>query len=279
MDYYSIIEELVRNGTRNIGDKIISLNNDKPIFRKEDFKIIEGEPVYFEPDKYGRSSGGIALVSRNTMPLVIKKKIKYPNPYGWTKNLENKNLFERCHIIAYSLSARKTDKKNIFIGTNDLNTKIMITIENRVKHYLNENDVRILYRVTMKYNNDNQIPTGILIEAKSLDDNFSLCVFCYNIQNNVEFDYYNGTIISDNRPFKTIKKTVNKIMQLRQNKKDNDNTTTDFVINRKKGEFHLYKNKCKSIQNVEPKYLLETTTTKKDLIKANLKPCNECILD
>ena len=39
--------------------------------------------------------------------------------------MENQDLFERCHIIAYSLSARIADKKNIFIGTNALNKSIM----------------------------------------------------------------------------------------------------------------------------------------------------------
>lgn len=213
MNYNSIIKELIMNGNSDITDKIITLNNDKPIFSKADFDIVEGEPIYFEPDEYGRSNGGIALVTRNTMPLVIKKKLIYPNPYGWTKKLENKNLFERCHIIAYSLSVRKTDRKNIFIGTSDLNTKIMMSIENRVKSQLKKHEVRILYRVTMKYKEDNQIPTGILIEAKSLDDSFSICEFCYNIQENVEFSYIDGTIISDNRPFKIVKKTINRILQ------------------------------------------------------------------
>lgn len=282
MNYNSIIEDLIINENKYKTDKIIPLNNNKPIFSKADFEIIEGEPIYFEPDEYGRSNGGIALVSRNTMPLVIKKKLTYPNPYGWTKKLENKNLFERCHIIAYSLSARKTDRKNTFIGTSDLNTKTMMLIENRVKKQLKKHDVRILYRVTMKYKEDNQIPTGILIEAKSLDDSFCICEFCYNIQENVEFSYVDGTIISDNRPFKMVKKTINKILQLKQkkkqNKKENDNTTTDYVINRKNNEFHLYKSKCSKIQNVESKYLLETTTTKKDLEKADLVPCNKCII-
>lgn len=213
MNYNNIVNELVLKGTNNIKDRIVPLNNEKPVFNKEDYKIVEGEPIYFEPDIYKRSQGAIALITRNTMPLVIRKKLVYPNPYGWSKNLENKNLFERCHIIAYSLSARKADRKNIFIGTSDLNTKIMMIIENKVKNYLKNNDVKILYRVTIKYKENNQIPTGILIEAQSLDDDFSICEFCYNIQENVEFSYTDGTLISDNRPFKVVKQVIHKILQ------------------------------------------------------------------
>ena len=82
------------------------------------------------------------------------------------RSLENKNIFERCHIIAYSLSARLADRKNIFIGTGTLNTSIMATIENKIRGYIKENDVRILYKVTVKYKGIDQIPTGILIEAR-----------------------------------------------------------------------------------------------------------------
>ena len=82
MNYNKIIEELIEKGTDNIEEKIVPLNNDKPMFQKEDFEITEGEPIYFELDEHGRSNGGIAIVSRNTQPLVIKKKLTYPNPYG-----------------------------------------------------------------------------------------------------------------------------------------------------------------------------------------------------
>lgn len=278
MDYNDIIKKLVDKRTNNIDDEIVVLNNDKPIFNKSDYEIIEGEPIYFELDEYGRSNGAIALISKNTMPLVIKKKLNYPDPYGWTKNLEGNYLFERCHIIAYSLSAKFADRKNIFIGTNDLNTSIMIKIENRIKKYINENNVRVLYRVTIKYKGKNQIPTGILVEAKSLEDDFSICEFCYNIEKKVKFRYSDGTIIEDKRILPKIKHNLNKIKQ-QTSKKDTivKERNTNYIINRKTNEFHLEKSNCRKLNNVEPKYIQETTATNKDLIKANLKPCNKCI--
>lgn len=75
-------------------------------------------------------------------------------------------MFERCHIIAYSLSAKLVDKKNIFIGTETLNKSIMAKIEKRIYNYIIENDVRVLYKVTIKYKGVDQIPTGLLIEAR-----------------------------------------------------------------------------------------------------------------
>ena len=94
-DYSIDVEELINKRRNSIKEFTSVLNNDKPIFEKQDYEIIEGEPKYFEPDEQGRATGAIALVSKNTIPLVIKKKLKYPDPYGWNENLENKYDFFR----------------------------------------------------------------------------------------------------------------------------------------------------------------------------------------
>lgn len=279
MNYEEEINKMINIDINNIEDENIRVNKGETLFSNSDYKVIEGKPTYFEPDKYGRSSGAIAIVSRNTMPFIIKKKLDYPKPYGWTKNIENQGIFERCHIIAYSLSAKLADKRNIFIGTEHLNTSTMMKVENRIKKHLNNNDVRILYRVTIKYKGKNQIPTGILIEAKSLDDEFSICEFCYNVQKDVTFKYTDGTIIK-NTKINKIKQLINKKKSTKKNNKksNSNNTTNDYIINKQTNEFHLYDNHCDSLNNVESKYIIETTAKEKDLLKIKkLKPCKKCI--
>lgn len=280
-DYKELVKNLIRNRNKQ-KELIIVINNDKPIFKKKDYEMIEGIPQYFEPDKYGRSNGAIAIISKNTIPLTINKKLKYLAPYGWTKEIENKGIFEKCHIIAYSLSAKIVDKRNIFIGTQYLNRSIMSKVENRIKNYIINNNVRILYRVTVKYNEKEQIPTGILIEAQSIDDEFCICQFCYNIQTEVEFKYSNGTIILDNRNTKDkAKRYITKILKVKESKKviEEDNKYLNYIINRKKNEFHLLDKeyKCKKIKNIEAKYLQETTTKEKELLNMGLASCNNCI--
>lgn len=73
-NYNEIVKQLVNKGTKSIKEFNISLNNNKPLFQKEDYEIVEGEPIYFEKDEYGRSTGAMALISRNTIPLVINTK-------------------------------------------------------------------------------------------------------------------------------------------------------------------------------------------------------------
>lgn len=141
-----------------------------------------------------------------------------------------------------------------------------------------ENDVKVLYKVTIKYRGIDQIPTGVLIEAQSLNDNFSVCEFCYNIQRNVKFNYKDGTIFKDNR-FSLIEKVKNAARKNTKSGKSKklDNQTKNYVINRKTGEFHLKDNECNNFENVEPKYINETTATKKDLIDAELNACEKCM--
>ncbi len=62
---------------------------------KSDFNLVEGEPIYFELDELGRSNGAIAILSKYTIPLVIKKDLTYPDSYGWTKSLENKKIYRK----------------------------------------------------------------------------------------------------------------------------------------------------------------------------------------
>lgn len=276
-NYNEEVDKLVKNGVKNIKETCKTLNNDKPIFKKEDYNLTEGNPIYFDIDKFERATGSIAILSKNTIPLVIKKKLKYPDPYGWSKNLENKNVFERCHIIAYSLSARLADKKNLFIGTNFLNTSIMAKIERRVYNYIMEDNVKVLYKVTIRYKGIDQIPTGVLIEAESLDDNFSVCEFCYNVQKDVKFNYKDGTIIEDTRInlIRRAKNLLNKKINLHITKKDKEQIK-DYIIDRKKKKIHLKDANCKMVDNIGLKFLNETTATKTELLKVDLTACSCC---
>lgn len=239
-----------------------------------------GEIKYLETDKYGRSTGAIALLNKNTRPKVRTEDLEYPNPCNWTENLNKKEVYERCHIIAYSLLSRNTDKMNLFIGTEHLNISIMRKIENDVDEYIDDHDNNVLYKVTIKYKDDNQIPTGILIEAKAInDDSLRVCEFCYNIQPNVKINYKNGDIIEDKRTDK--EKIINKKQKSNSNKKDKNSETKnkeplqDYILNVQKNEFHIDK-ECIGLKNVKSEFIQETRARKSDVEKAELKPCEKC---
>lgn len=283
MNYKKEIEELINKDIESINKKTIPINNDKPIFKEEDFKEIEGKPRYFGLDKYGRVKGAIALISKNTLPRITEKELEYPRPYGWTKNLEKtKGLFESCHIIAYNLSAQTTDKENLFIGTNDLNTSFMKKIENKVHKEIYDKNLMVLYKVTMIYKAENQIPTGILIEAKSIDGEFNVCQFCYNVEKYIKFDYKDGTVLYNHNYIEKTKEKLGKIRDkvIAVTKKTNkkrlkQGEKTNFILNIITGECH-YSNDCEKLKNVELKYIQGTRTTEQVIIDNKFKICSKC---
>ena len=44
--------------------------------------------------------------NKYTLSIMIEKHLKYPDPNGWTEKINNTKIFQRCHAIAYRLSAK-----------------------------------------------------------------------------------------------------------------------------------------------------------------------------
>jgi hypothetical protein len=90
-----IIKEFLNKDINKLNDFAPIVNNDKPFFENKDFEIIEGIPQYFEPDELNRASGGIAIISKYTLSIMIEKHLKYPDPNGWTQTISNSGIFQR----------------------------------------------------------------------------------------------------------------------------------------------------------------------------------------
>ena len=269
-----IIDEFLNKNVNKLEDFELVVNNNAPFFKKTDLEIVEGSPKYYEPDELNRTSGAIAIISKYTLSIMVEKHLKYPDPNGWTEKINNSGIFQRCHCIAYKLSAKKNNKNNIFIGTDDLNKKSMNEIENNVEQYIKQNikkDIKILYRVTPIYKGKNQIPTGILIEAQGLNTEFTLCRFCYNIKKKVKFKYSDGSIIKDNRG---IIKPIQKVKTSIEKKKQEKSKNMDLVVNSQTKKYHI--EDCIVLNNVDPKYIKEITTKEKNLIDNGYSACKLC---
>ena len=132
-----------------------------------------------------------------------------------------------------------------------------------MEKYIKDNSVRVLYRV--------------LIEAQSIDDDFSICKFCYNVQNGRKFRYSDG--LTNREKFflvKVVQAVQEKIIS-KSNETNNKKTYLDYSIDTKNKIFHLYDKKCKKLNDIEPRYIQETTATEKDLLNKDLKQCKKCI--
>ena len=64
-----------------------------------------------------------------------------------------------------------------------------------VADYVKETENHVLYRVTPVYEGENLVASGVVMEAKSVEDNgegVSYNVYVYNVQPGVEIDYATG---------------------------------------------------------------------------------------
>ena len=103
-----------------------------------------------------------------------------------------KYLYHRCHVIGWNLGGIDVDERNLMTGTRDFNIKGMKKFEDEVYNYLKENQTNhVLYRVTPYFEGENELASGVNIEAYSIEDNGKLHfnVYVYNVQDGIIIDY------------------------------------------------------------------------------------------
>ena len=272
------IEQVMNNANFENEFDVVVINNNKPFsFTKEDYEVIEGIPRYTDSNKEGRSGSATAIISPNTLAIYTSENRAYPNPLNWSKKIEEMKIYNKSHIIAYSLSARRANIDNLFIGTDYLNQKTMKNVEMQIYNYVKKDNRVFLYKVTPKYKfKEDVVPIGILIEAETIDDFEKICIckFCYNIKSGIKINYYDGSNIPIEEAYG---KRVTK-HKTKYKKSDENNKYKEYKINVKTKTFHLLSENCGYIQNIEPKYIQETKAYEKDILKKGYKLCKKCTI-
>lgn len=185
------------------GQAYTEINGGIPFFDEEDKAAgsVSFER-YSELDILGRCGVAYASVGRNLMPTMERGEIGSIKPTGWKQakyegivDSSPPYLYNRCHLIAYCLTAENANEKNLITGTRYMNIEGMLPFEEEVARYLDKNDNHVLYRVTPIFEGNNLVASGVLIEAYSVEDNgagICFCVYCYNVQPGVTIDYRTG---------------------------------------------------------------------------------------
>lgn len=186
------------------GSPYIEINGGIPNF-EDQYLDVDFFENYSKLDNLGRCGVAFAKLGKETMPTDedTRKSIDHIIPTAWHDDklemLKYRNLYNRCHLIAYSLSNENDNEKNLITGTRYFNTSGMTGFENEVKRYIESNpDNHVLYRVTPIFEGNNLLASGVQIEAKSVEDNGKdICfnVYVYNVQPGVEIDYSTGDFI------------------------------------------------------------------------------------
>ena len=181
------------------GKDYIILNNNEPNF--EDLaNTTKTFEVYSELDSLGRCGAAYANIGKDLMPTTAREKISMIRPSGFKTTrydiiIDGKYLYNRCHLIAYQLTAEGANEKNLITCTRHMNADVMTEFELLVGNYIRRTNNHVLYRVTPVFDGNNLVAKGVQMEAKSVEDNgksIKFNVFVYNVQPGIEIDYKTG---------------------------------------------------------------------------------------
>lgn len=182
------------------GNAYIELNGNIPKFEESDYTTDVFEK-YSKLDEYNRCGVAFANICSDTMPTEKRGTISY-EPTGWVQNdypnlINTTQLYNRCHLIAWQLSAENNNKENLMTGTAYLN-QAMIKWEDLVAEYIKENkekNYHVLYRVTPIFEGNNLLASGVNIEAMSVEERMNgiyFNIYIYNVQPKIYIDYSTG---------------------------------------------------------------------------------------
>lgn len=236
------------------------INNNVPYFSKEDLTAKSYEK-YGELDNIGRCTIAIASVGKDLMPTEDRGNISSIKPTGWQiakyDFVDGKYLYNRCHLIGFQLTGENANERNLITGTRYMNVQGMLPFENMIADYVKETGNHVLYRVTPIFEEDNLVASGVLMEAKSVEDDgegIEFNVYCYNVQPGVEIDYATGNSAKAN--------------------KEATEEEHNYILNTNSKKFH--EPTCSGVNNITEKNKSEYTGTRETLILQGYTPCGNC---
>lgn len=176
----------------------VEINGNVPYFTNDDMTT-DAYETYSPLDALGRCGVVMSCIGQDLMPTEERGSIGQVKPSGWQTAkydfVNGKYLYNRCHLIGFQLTGENANTSNLITGTRYMNVEGMLPFENMVADYIKETNNHVLYRVTPIFQDDELVARGVLIEAKSVEDNgdgILFCVYVYNNQPGVEIDYLTG---------------------------------------------------------------------------------------
>ena len=288
----------------------IEINGNKPSFTDEDKKRTDVFEEYSPLDSKGRCGVAYANICKELMPTKERGEIGDVRPSGWhtvkyPEVIADRYLYNRSHLIAFSLAGENANEKNLITGTRYLNQETMSIFELRVLDYVRANEERhVLYRVTPFFEGDNLLATGVQMEAWSVEDEGKgICfnVFCYNVQPHIVIDYATGdSHLADDAVTTEDKKeeaenkeeVTNGAITTEGNTTgelttgevttENDDSVSDYelqtrtyILNTNTKKIHLPD--CRSVKDMAEHNKKEYEGTINDLKQQGYDPCGRCL--
>lgn len=279
------------------------INGNCPFFTNEEMTA-ESFESYGELDSLGRCQTCIASIGTDLMPTEKRGNIGNVHPTGWHlvkyAGIDGNYLYNRCHLIGYQLAGENANTRNLITGTRYLNVDGMLPFENKTADYIESTGNHVMYRVTPVFEGDNLLASGVLMEAKSVEDNgtgLSFCVYCYNVQPGVTIDYATGdssgpeftgssssnsgssSSSSGSSSSKSSGSTSNSSGSSLSSASSGavaaeSSSSSSYVLNTNTKKFH--RPSCGSVSTIKDGNRQDYTGSRQDLINQGYEPCKKC---
>lgn len=249
-------------------DAIDVVNNNCPSFTDEEKSRTDLFELYSELDELGRCGVAYANICKESMPTESRGEIGSIKPSGWhtvkySDIIEDRYLYNRCHLIGYQLAGENDNEKNLITGTRYLNINCMLPFENLIKSYVDRTNNHVLFRVSPVFNGDDLVANYVSMEAWSVEDEGEGVCFnvrCKNIQPGITIDYSNGESC---------------VQEDYVAQSECEETEYDYIINLNSQKFHLPL--CESVSNMSEHNKKGYNGTYEELIGFGYFPCKRCI--
>lgn len=268
-DYNLTYEEAIAADYVYTGEPFVEVNGNVPFFTEDAYSTTAFEE-YAPLDALGRCGVAYANVCKEIMPTQERGSISRVTPTGWQAVkynglVDGSYLYNRCHLIAYVLSAENANKQNLITGTRYLNIEGMLPFETQVSKYVKNTDNHVLYRVTPVFEGDNLLADGVLMEASSVEDKgegVCFCIFAFNVQPGIGIDYATGDswIAADT--------------DVLGSTGTDSEAEMDYILNTNTHKFHSPD--CKSATDMNEENKETYHGTRSALIESGYEPCGKC---
>ena len=258
------------------GSAYAEINGNVPFFTEYPEQSFE---LYSPLDSLGRCGTAYANVSVEIMPTEERGEIGAIKPSGWQTAryddlIEDRYLYNRCHLIGFQLAGDNANECNLITGTRYMNVTGMQPFENKVAVYVKANNAHVLYRVTPMFSGDDLVARGVLMEAYSLEDEgagIQFCVFCYNIQPGVVINYTDGSSCAAEQDTEDPAQESSDTEQITEQGSQKEIT---YVLNDNSKKFH--RPECSSVKDIKDKNRIDFYGTREEAIEMGYVPCKAC---
>lgn len=239
------------------GEPYVEMNNNVPQF-EESLVGQTNLEEYGKLDRYGRCTNVIAVVSTDTQPSPGEERgdISEIHPSGWM----SAQGWERCHLIAWSLTGQNDNERNLVTGSHYMNTFGMGPFENKVRDYIENTGNHVLYQVTPLYKGKDKVCSGVQMQAMSVEDKgrrVSFNVFCFNVDPGKIINYKTGQVTIDDED------------AVRANYFERT-----YVLNTSSKKFHYPS--CESVGDMSERNKETVRKSRQELIDSGYQPCGRC---